>query len=73
MVRVADASAANLLPAIAQSVEPGTMIQTDGWRAYSGLKDLGYGHEVIRQTDELGENLLPRINLTVSLLKRWLL
>ena len=73
MVRVADASAANLLPAMAQSVEPGTMIQPDGWRAYSGLKDLGYGHEVIRQTDELGENLLPRINLTVSLLKRWLL
>lgn len=41
--------------------------------SYGGLKDLGYGHEVIRQTDELGENLLPRINLTVSSLKRWLL
>jgi transposase-like protein len=73
MVRVADASAASLLPAIVQSVEPGTMIHTDGWRAYGGLKDLGYGHKAIRQTDELGENLLPKINLPVSLLKRWLL
>jgi len=73
MVRIADASAINLLPAVVQSIEPGTLVQTDGWRAYNGLKDLGYGHEVIHPTEELGENLLPRINLTVSLLKRWLL
>lgn len=73
MVRVADASAASLLPALVQSVEAGTMVQTDGWKAYGGLKALGYGHEVIHQSDELGENLLPKINLTVSLLKRWLL
>ena len=73
MVRIADASAVNLLPAVVQSIEPGTLVQTDGWRAYNGLKDLGYGHEVIHPTEELGENLLPRINLTVSLLKRWLL
>ncbi len=73
MVRIADASAANLLPALAQIVEPGTLVQTDGWKAYSGLKKLGYSHEVIRQSAELGENLLPKINLTASLLKRWLL
>ena len=73
MVRIADASAANLLPAVVQTIEPGTLVQTDGWRTYNGLKDLGYGHEVIHPTEELGENLLPRINLTVSLLKRWLL
>ena len=30
-------------------------------------------HQVVHRTDELGENLLPRINLTVPLLKRWLL
>lgn len=28
---------------------------------------------MIRPTAELGENLLPKVNLTVSLLKRWLL
>jgi hypothetical protein len=63
----------NLLPAVVQSIEPGTLVQTDGLRAYSVLKDLGYGHEVIHPTKGLDENLLPRINLTVSLLKRWLL
>lgn len=73
MVRIADASAENLLPALCQSVEPGTLVQTDGWKGYGGLKDIGYGHQVIRQTNELGENLLPKVNLTVSLLKRWLL
>lgn len=73
MARIADASAANLLPALTQIVEPGTLVQTDGWKAYSGLKKLGYRHEVIRQSAELGENLLPKINLTASLLKRWLL
>jgi len=73
MVRIADASAESLLPALRQSVEPGTRVQTDGWKSYGGLKDIGYDHQVIRPTDELGENLLPKINLTVSLLKRWLL
>jgi transposase-like protein len=73
MVRIPDASAASLLPTLAQVVEPGTLVQTDGWNAYSGLKKLGYSHEVIRQSAELGENLLPKINLTASLLKRWLL
>ncbi len=59
MVRVADASAESLLPAVMQSVAPGTLVQTDQWRAYNGLKSLGYGHEVIHPTAELGENLLP--------------
>lgn len=73
MVRIPNASAANLLSAIEQTIEPGTCIQTDQWKGYSGLKKHGYGHEVIHPTSELGENLLPRINLTASLLKRWLL
>jgi hypothetical protein len=73
MVPIADASAAHLLPALAQVVEPGTIVQADSWKAYSGLKKLGYSHEVIRQTIELGENLLPKISITAALLKRWLL
>ena len=73
MVRIADASAANLLAAISQTIEPGTTIQTDGWKGYSGLGKFGYSHEIIHHTGEVGDNLLPRINLTISLLKRWLL
>lgn len=73
MVCIPGASAANLLSAIERTIEPGTRIQTDQWKGYSGLKKLGYDHEVIHPIAELGENLLPRINLTASLLKRWLL
>ena len=39
MVRIADASAANLLAAISQTIEPGTTIQTDGWKGYGGELD----------------------------------
>ena len=55
------------------SVEPGSTIYTDGWTGYSGLKKLGYYHQVIRQTAEVGDNLLPMVNRVASLLKRWLL
>jgi transposase-like protein len=73
MARLVDASAASLLPAIKQSIEPGSCVQTDAWGGYNGLEKCGYHREVIHSTAELGENLLPKINLTVSLLKRWLL
>lgn len=73
LARIADASAASLEPAVRQAVEPGTCIQTDGWVGYSGVKALGYKHQVIRPANELGENLLPWVNRVASLLKRWLL
>jgi transposase-like protein len=73
LARIADASAASLEPAVQQAVEPGTRIQTDDWSGYNRLDALGYVHEVVQPAAELGENLLPRVNLTVSLLKRWLL
>lgn len=73
LARVADASAKSLQPAVAQAVEPGTQIQTDDWKGYAGLKDLGYEHRVVRPTADLGENLLPRANRIAALLKRCLL
>jgi len=59
MVRIADASAANLLAAISQTIEPGTTVQTDGWKGYSGLGKLGYGHEIIHHTGEVGKTYFP--------------
>jgi transposase-like protein len=73
LARIANAAAASLEPAVQGAVEPGTRIQTDDWTGYSGLKKLGYAHEVIQPAAELGDNLLPRVNLVASLLKRWLL
>jgi len=73
LARIADASAASLEPAVRQAIEPGTRIQTDDWSGYSRLRDWGYHHEVIQPASVVGENLLPRVNLIASLLKRWLL
>lgn len=73
LARIADASASSLEPAIGRAIEPGTRVQTDGWRGYRGLQALGYDHQVTRPAAELGDNLLPRANRVASLLKRWLL
>ena len=73
LCRVANAAGESLEPAVQQMVEPGTRVHTDGWRGYNGLAKLGYRHEVIRKTPDLGDNLLPLANRIASLLKRWLL
>ena len=72
--RVSGASALQLERAVQEAVEPGSLVQTDGLRSYSRLSARGYRHEVLRQETALvGENLLPRVNRVVALLKRWLL
>jgi hypothetical protein len=49
------------------------MVRTDGWGGYGQLTSLGYVHVVVRETGEVGENLLPLAHRAASLLKRWLL
>ncbi len=76
LARVRDASADSLLPFIQGTVEPGSTVHTDGWKAYSGLGRLGYRHEydVLKdQGPEAATQLLPRVHQVASLLKRWLL
>jgi transposase-like protein len=75
MKRVPDASADSLLPFVEASVEPGSVVHTDGWESYRGLKEKGYAHEVtlLRRRKESACDLLPRVHRVVSLLKRWLL
>lgn len=71
--RVTDASAVNLENAIKMTVEPNSIVHTDGWEGYNGLSEIGYRHEVIRKDAVVGKNLLPKVNRIVALLKRWLL
>ncbi len=71
--KVKDASGSSLIPAIKQSVEPKSEVRTDGWEGYSGLSSTGYSRTIIRETAEVGKNLLPLANRVVALLKRWLL
>jgi len=73
LCRVPDASAESLSQAVQDTVEPGSMVRTDGWGGYGQLTSLGYVHAVVRETGEVGENLLPLAHRAASLLKRWLL
>jgi transposase-like protein len=54
---------------------PGSVIHTDGWRGYSGLETKGYVHQitVLKGKKEAASELLPRVHLVISLLKRWLM
>jgi transposase-like protein/Zn ribbon nucleic-acid-binding protein len=69
---IPDASSKSLKKAIRASIEPGSVIVTDGWRGYSGIKSTGYLHEIVRKTEDVGENLLPLCHRVASLMKRWL-
>lgn len=71
--RVRDASAGSLGPAVGRVVEPGSVVQTDDWNGYNGLKGLGYVHEIAREDSAVGDNLLPLCSRVAALLKRWLL
>lgn len=75
MKRITDASSQSLHPFVETSIEPGSIIHTDGWEGYFGLKAKGYVHEVtiLRNSNKSASELLPRVHRVVSLLKRWLM
>ena len=73
LARVADATSLSLRAALLEAVEPGSGVCTDGLPSYAGFCTTGYAHKVIRGSSEVGHNALPKVNLVVSLLKRWLL
>lgn len=72
---IPDASASSLIDFVQQSVEPGGLVHTDGWMGYASLQTNGYRHKatVLKRSDKSASELLPRVHLVVSLLKRWLL
>lgn len=71
--RIPDASGNSLQTAIKESIEPGSIVITDGWEGYSKLETLGYIHKIAKKEGFVGENLLPKCNTVAALLKRWLL
>jgi transposase-like protein len=75
MRQIPDASGKSLLAFIEGSVEPGSVVHTDGWAGYEGLDQKGYQHRVTVVTGqkESPSALLPRVHRIASLLKRWLL
>lgn len=74
LVHISDASRASLFDAIEKTIEPGSMIRSDCWKSYFTIDTKDYKHETVGPKNvTTGENLLPMVNLIVSLLKRWLL
>jgi len=70
--RLANLTRTSLHGFIAEAVQPGSTVRTDGLPAYLRLE--GYAHDrrvQLRQPE--AEHLLPRVHRVVSLLKRWLL
>ena len=75
MRRIPDASAQSLMPFVEDAIEPGSLVHTDGWSGYDTLEGKGYRHRItlVKGRKESASDLLPRVHLVASLLKRWLL
>ena len=73
--RIANASAACLHAFLEESIEPGSVVHTDGWEGYTGLEAKGYRHKVtvLKGRQASPSQLMPRVHRVASLLKRWLL
>ncbi len=73
--QIPNGSAPNLNRFLLESVEPGSVIHTDGWKGYRKVGSIGFKHEVtvLKGRKEAASELLPRVHLVISLLKRWLM
>lgn len=74
LARIADASGDSLRNMLQETVDPGTVILTDGWKGYANIESLGYIHKIVSSApNEVGEDMLPLCHSVASLLKRWML
>jgi len=74
MRRIQDASATCLEPFIEEFIEYGSVVHTDGWQGYAGLKKKGYQHEVtiLAKRKKSASELLHRVHQVIGLFKTWL-
>jgi transposase-like protein len=71
---IPDATAPTLQAFVKRSVASGSVLITDGWRAYLSLAEEGYIHRPrVQRRPQDASRLLPRVHRVASLLKRWLL
>ncbi len=73
MQRILDALATTLELFILDNIAQGSTIHTDGWPSYNAISSLGYKHSPRSSNSVDPDELLPRINVVTTLLKRWLL
>ena len=72
---IPDASMCSLQTFVLASVEPGSVLHTDGWEGYNGLEVFGYKRKitVLSRRKKKAHELMPRVHRVASLLKRWIL
>jgi transposase-like protein len=73
--QIPNASSSTLNRFLQESVAHGSVVHTDGWKGYRKVDSIGYEHEVtvLKGKSESASELLPRVHLVISLLKRWLM
>ena len=71
MRRIANASAKELHAFVVDAIEPGSLVHTDGWEGYTGLRKKGCKHKATPVKDSKASKVLPRVHKAASLLKRW--
>lgn len=54
------------------TIEPGSLIRTDGARGLRRLANLGYSHEYVTGYSTDPDEVLPGVHLVASLVKRWI-
>jgi transposase-like protein len=73
--RISNDSRECVVPFVQTSVEPGSIVRTDGSAAYRPLHELGYDHErtVMLGSDTPAHVSMAGVHRVASLLKRWIL
>ena len=68
-------STETILGFVRDSIEPGSVLRTDGLNSYLALDSEEYAHDRViqRQSKEKPYELLPGVHRVASLLKRWIL
>ena len=74
LARVTDRGKPALEAFVKESVEPGSIVVSDGWQGYNNLKALGYDHRptVINGDHEKTDAVLPMVHLVFANLKSWI-
>lgn len=75
MQRIPDASGQSLIPFVKNSMLPGSIVLTDCWRGYNGLKKYSYIHKQVKlsESGDPAHVSMPGVHRISALLKRWLL
>jgi transposase-like protein len=67
------ADALNLHRFIAENIERGSNLITDGWAGYNKIEAKGYSREISEHPKDNQSETLPHVHTVISLIKRWIL